>query len=165
MNRLVVYYSLSGTTRTVATALAQELGADIEELRCDRYSPGFWGYLRAGYDSWRGKLPDLEPLSHTPSEYGLVVLGGPIWSWHPSTPIRAFLQQESAGLPDVAFFLTQGGSAAERALRELEQLARQAPQGKLVVREADVKTEKFASAISSFAASLKASEDTEPRQP
>jgi flavodoxin len=57
MKTLVPYYSLSGTTRTVATQLAGDLGADIEEIRCKRYLPGFWGYLRAAYDSARGNLP------------------------------------------------------------------------------------------------------------
>ena len=76
MKTLVVYYSLSGTTRAVATALAKELGADLEEIRCKRYAPGFSSALRAGYDSWRGNLPPIEPLSRAPSRYGLVVVGG-----------------------------------------------------------------------------------------
>ncbi len=114
MRALVIYYSLSGTTRAVATALAQVLGADVEEIRCARYSPGIWGALRAGYDSARGKLPAIAPLARTPSRYELVVIGGPIWAFHPATPVRAYLQQEKARLSTVAYFLTHGGSAGRR---------------------------------------------------
>ena len=78
MTVLVVYYSLYGNTCKVALALARDLGADVEELHCGRYSIGMHGFMRAGYDSWRGTLPVIEPLTHRPSEYELVVIAGPI---------------------------------------------------------------------------------------
>jgi flavodoxin len=154
MTTLVVYYSLSGNTRTVATALAQRLGADIEEIRCSRYTRSFSGFLRACYDSWRGYLPQLEPLQDAPSRYDLVVVGGPIWAWHPAPPVRAFLRQEASRIPAMAFLLTHGGAAAQQSLREMEQLAGQAPTATLVVREVDIKNGGFEAALSSFASTL-----------
>jgi flavodoxin len=155
MRALVVYYSLTGTTRAVATALANELGADVEEIRCSRYAPGLWGALRAGYDGMRGKLPPIALPAHTPSPYELVVIGAPIWAFHPARPIRTYLQQQRGQLPTVAFLLTHGGSAAEQALREMERLAERRPTATLVVREADVKSGKFTSAVASLAAALR----------
>lgn len=155
MRALVVYYSLSGTTRTVATALAKELGADLEEIRCGRFSIGFWGFLRAARDSWKGTLPPIEPLTHVLSDYDLVVVGGPIWAWHPAPPVRAFLRQEASRLSGVAFLLTHGGSAAPQSLAEMQQLARRTPLATLVVRAADVVQGKFGAAVSSFAATLR----------
>jgi hypothetical protein len=160
MKALIVYYSLSGTTRSVAAALARELAADIEEIRCSRYSPSIWGAIRAGYDSWKGNLPAIEPLSRAPSQYEVVVIGGPIWAFHPATPVRTYLRQESPRLPAAAFFLTHGGSAAQRSLREMELLAGQPPKATLVVREADVKAGTFGSAVSSFASALREGETT-----
>ena len=160
MKALVVYYSLSGNTRTVATALAGDLAADIEELRCNQYSPGFWGYLRACYDSWKGNLPPIEVLAHAPSHYDLVTIAGPIWMFHPATPVRAYLKLERSQLPRVAFVLTHGGSAGERSLREMEEIAGKAPLATLVVREMDVKAQRFASALSSFEAKLQSAEAT-----
>ena len=154
MKVLVVYYSLSGNTRTVATALARDLDADVEELRCGRYKLGGWGFLRAGYDSWRGMLPPIEPLALRPSHYELVVIAGPIWAFHPATPIRAFLNQHRTELRRVAFLLTHGGSAGERSLREMEEIAGRAPVAALVVTEADIKTQTFAGALSTFVAKL-----------
>jgi len=156
MKTLIVYYSWSGWTRTVATALAKELAADIEEIRCTRYVPGFWGRLKAIGDGWRGYLPPIPPLSHEPSRYDLVAIGGPIWVFHPATPVQSFLRQHSSTLRKVAFFLTHGGSAGEKSLREMEALAGKVPVDRLVVRDIDIKNGSFVRALSSFAAALQA---------
>jgi flavodoxin len=155
MRTLVVYYSLAGTTRTVATELAKELSADIEEIRCDRYRPGFAGFVKAGYDSWAGRLPPIAKPARMPSRYDLVVIGGPVWAMHAATPVRAYVQQETGQLPSLAFFLTCGGSPTAKALREMESLAGSAAQATLTVREADVKSGAFRSALSGFAATLR----------
>jgi len=95
MSILIAYYSLTGTARAVATALALDLGAELEEIRCTRYALGLRGFLRACHESWAGKLPTIEPLQHVPSRFDMVVLGGPIWAWHASTPVRAFLPRKA----------------------------------------------------------------------
>ena len=154
MSTLIVYYSLSGNTRTVSTALAKQLGADIEEISCPRYTGGFWGFLKAAGDSWKGRLPAIRPLLLDPSRYGLVIVAGPIWAFHPSTPLRAFLQQYAGELRDVAFVLTHGGSAGEQSLRQMEQLVGKPPVARLTIREADIKSGKFHLAVSALAASL-----------
>ncbi len=160
MKTLIVYYSWSGWTRLVAVALAGELGADIEEIRCGRYSPGFWGRMRAILDGWQGDLPQIEPLSHLPSSYDLVVIGGPIWVFRPATPLQSFLRQESSKLPEVAFFLTHGGSAGKQSLREMQTLAGKAPVGTIVIRDIDIKNGTFVRAVSSFAESLRGSKES-----
>jgi hypothetical protein len=124
---LVVFYSLTGTTRRVAQALAAELGAGLEEIRCPKYRPGFFGFWQAGYASWRGKIPEIEPPEHKPSDYDLVVVGGPVWGWNACTPVRAYLMREAARLPAVAFLVTVGGAGFERALATMEALAGRKP--------------------------------------
>jgi menaquinone-dependent protoporphyrinogen IX oxidase len=156
MKTLVLYYSLSGTMRTVAASLARDLGADVEEIRCPRYRPGVWGAVRAAYDSWADRLPAIEPLTHTVSAYDLVVVGGPIWASRPATPVRACLRREAGRLSSVAFVLTLGGNEADKAFREMEALAGLPPRATLAVREGDVKAGQFASAVRAFAGSLQA---------
>jgi flavodoxin len=60
---LVLFYSLTGTTRRVAQALAAELGAGLEEIRCPKYRFGFW---QAGYASWRSKIPETSAVRLRP---------------------------------------------------------------------------------------------------
>jgi hypothetical protein len=115
----VVYYSLTGSTSAVAVPLAKELGADIEEIQCDRYVPSIRGYLRAGYDSSKANTPHIGLLAHNPSNYGHVAVARPIWAHHPATPLRAFLREFQTQLTQVALILTYGGSGAEQSLREM----------------------------------------------
>jgi flavodoxin len=155
MKTLVVYYSLSGMTRAVAAQLAQELGADIEEMRCTRYRMSSWGFTRAAFDSWADRLPKIDAVKHDASRYDLVAIGGPMWASRAATPVRAYLRQEAGGLPNVALFLTHGGAAPDRAFREMEALAARAPLGTLIVPEKDVKAGQFDTAVRSFAATLR----------
>ncbi len=157
MTALIVYFSLSGMTRRVATALAKALAADIEDFSCRRYSSGIWGRIKAGFESWSGRLPVIEPLGHVPANYDLAVVGGPVWAFHAATPVRAFLRQEASRFKKVAFFVTHGGSGAQRSLWELALLADQEPTATLVVRGVDITTRRFGQAVSSFAAQLQKS--------
>ena len=157
MRTLVVFYSLTGTTRSVADALAVELGADLEEIRCAKYRRGFFGFWQAGYASWRGKIPEIGPSEHDPSDYELVVLGGPVWGWNAATPVRAYLMREAARLPAVAFFVTVGGVGFEQALATMEALAGQKSVATLALRTEDFKLGKDRTALASFAAALRRS--------
>lgn len=70
MRTLVIYYSRTGTTRKVAQALADMLGADTAEIRCERYGVGGLGYIRAAYDSVRGARPAIVIPTAVESDYG-----------------------------------------------------------------------------------------------
>ncbi|MEZ5817654.1 MAG: NAD(P)H-dependent oxidoreductase [Hyphomicrobiaceae bacterium] len=139
MRTLVLFYSLTGTTRTAATALARELGADIEEIRCDRYQTGFWGFWRAAADSWRKRRPAIHALAHDPARYDAVVLAGPIWAFSPAPPLLAVIDRERLRLPKVAWLLTHGGSAGERSLALLNEVFGRKAVAAVVIKEKDVK--------------------------
>jgi len=155
MRALVVCYSLTGTTGRVARALADALGAELEEIRCPRYRPGLLGSLRAGHDSWRNRIPEIEAPAHDPAQYGLVVVGGPVWAWNACTPVRAYLTRTAARLPAVAFFATAGGAGFERAFATMQALAGKKPAATLALAAEHFKQGKDPAAIAAFAAELR----------
>ena len=155
MRTLVVFYSLSGNSRTVGEAIASALSADVEEIRCDRYRPRILDALKAAYDGWSGKLPAIGVPQRSPTDYDLVVVGGPIWAWHAATPVGPYLRQLTGQFRNVAFFLTHGGSPPDRAFGEMETLADATPQAVVAIRERDVKTRKFLPAVTSLVSALR----------
>jgi flavodoxin len=154
MRILVVYYSLSGTTRKLAEALANASGADIAEIRCPRYGRGISGFLMACYDSVMARLPDIETTA-TMRDYDLVLAGVPVWAGHIATPMRAFLGQGRGQSKRIAFFLTNAGSATERPFAEMGEIAGVRPEATLALRTGDILDDRYAAAVDTFVQSFK----------
>ena len=155
MRTLIVYYSLGGTTRKLAEALAKTLSADIAEVRCSRYGRGAVDFLKACYDSLMSRLPEIEVKHASLQTYDLVLVGGPIWAGHVATPIRTYLNSRRGQFKRMAFFSTSGGPASDRSLAEMADIAGATPLATLALRTSDVLEEKYAAAIDAFVRPLK----------
>ncbi|MEO9874949.1 MAG: hypothetical protein ABJM26_02240 [Anderseniella sp.] len=155
MRTLIIYYSRTGTTATIAKSLANRLDADTREISCDRYAGGILRYLLAGYDSVRGNLPEIEMTEFAAEQYDLVLIGTPIWTSHPALPIRTFLNRKPDLPLRVAVFLTHGGhSPAQTCIDELAELLPVPVEAKLTFNGAQVSGGRFADDVSDFAGEL-----------
>jgi flavodoxin len=156
MRCLVVYHSLSGNTRKVAEQAAKHLGADIAEVRTSRYRPGVLGFLRAGHDSWAGRLPPIEVGGGSAETYDFVLVMAPVWVGRASTPIRAYLEQNRGKLRSAAFLLTCGNSAPPRAFEEMSRLSGVKAEAVFSLRERDIKAQaELPPAVTSFLSAVK----------
>jgi flavodoxin len=113
---LVLYYSRSGHTRKAAEEIATALGADIEELKDNSNRGGPIGFLKSGREARAGATVTLEPLSHDPSAYDVVVVGTPVWASTMSSPVRTLLSGDAVREVKVAWFCTAG--ATSRSMHE-----------------------------------------------
>lgn len=154
MRTLIVYYSRSGTTRIVAMALAKLLGAELAEIRCDRYQRGIVSYLRAGHDSIKGRLPDIEVPPAVNQPWEMMIVAAPLWAGHAATPIRRFLAGDRK-LPDkLGLLLTRGGSSPEAAFAEMQAQLPAPARAKLALRAKDIQADASADSLRAFAAEL-----------
>jgi hypothetical protein len=135
---LVVHYSLGGNTRRLARAIAEALGADVEEIRERVDRRGIVGYLRCGIEVLLEASVEIERPKRDPADYDLVVVGSPVWVSSVSTPVRTYLWLERERLPAVAFFVTLGGMGSDRAFGLMREIAGKAPVATLAVREAEL---------------------------
>ncbi len=155
MKTLIVYYSRTGTTRRLASALADALHADVTEIKCDRYGSGALRYLRAGYDSVRGNLPPIDIPETRYADYDLVLLGAPIWTSYPALPLRALLAGKPRLPSRVGLFLTYGGhSAAAPAQAMVDALLPQPVAAVLAVKADHVVGAELAARIADFVRQL-----------
>ena len=78
---LVLYYSETGTTKTVAQELQRQLGADIESIEAvEPYSGNFQETIqRSSRERESGQTPALKPLKKKIADYDIIFLGYPIW--------------------------------------------------------------------------------------
>jgi flavodoxin len=141
MNRpriLVVYFSRSGYTRTLARRIAELSGGDLEEIQEPHGRRGWRGYVRSLVEAVTGQATAIAPGDRRPADYDLVVVGTPVWASSVSSPVRAYLLEHRGQLRQVAFFLTQGGHEHRRVFRQMETAALRAPVAALAMRDGEL---------------------------
>ena len=155
MRSLVVYYSRTETTATLARAVAEALGADVEELVDTVPRAGGRGFLRSLRDAAGRRSTTIEPVRADLAAYDLVVVGTPDWGGAVAAPVRAFLGEHGRRLQRVAFFLTDGESDHDKVFRDMAGLAGKQPAATLGVPHADVERGDYPERVEAFAASLR----------
>lgn len=153
---LVVHYSRTGHTRRVAQEIAATLRADVEEIVDPEDRMGILAYFRSGWEAFSGREAGIREPLKDPAGYDLVIVGTPVWNWSLSTPVRAYLarRQQRLARPPVAFFLTHGGSGAQRVFGQMEELLGKAPLDVMAVREVELVNGRYHEKIRSFTESL-----------
>ena len=158
MNAVVVYYSRTGTTKSVAHAVAQKLGCETKEITDLKSRAGVMGYLTGGKDAVSKKLTQISEEKTKSEEYDLYILGTPVWGSNPCPAIRTFITQNKNKIKKVALFCTAGGKNTSNTLSEMELLVGSAPLATLSLQTTEVKKNLFSEKVDSFVKYLKTSE-------
>ena len=161
---LVVYYSRTGTTREVARAIRDELGADVERIADRKRRRGVAGYLQAGFDALRQRSAVIGPMNTDPGDYDLVIVGTPIWNASVTPAVRAYLEANRERLRRVAFFCTASGVGRARVFRQMEAICGKAPLATLMVTADEVRDGDFA-AVHAFVSALTSGSVAPPTRP
>jgi flavodoxin len=92
---LICWYSKSGMTKRVVDVLAKQLGdrAVIYEVKTDIDYQGFGGTVKVLWHAVTGRAKDQHIVGETPSlsDFGTIVIAGPVWGYKVSSPIAKFL--------------------------------------------------------------------------
>lgn len=154
---LVVAYSRTGTTLKLARRIAQALGADLEVLQDVKSRAGWLGYLRSGYEATKGRSGAIRPVREDPSLYDLVILGTPVWSARPATPMLTYLREHGEAIGQAAFFCTMGGTGAERVFAQMRAALPGEPVATLALTQRAVKANGLGPQIEGFVDTLRRS--------
>jgi len=89
MRLCIVFHSETGHTKAVADYVAKVLGADLIRVKdCARYN-AVTRYLIGASCAHRGDKATIEPDTIDVTPYDLIVIGSPVWAWHPTPAINA----------------------------------------------------------------------------
>ena len=118
---LVLYYSQTSNTKTVAHEIATRLDADIEEIAMvEPYDTAFQATIeRCMADREKGILPEIKPLASDLTKYDVIFLGYPVWFGTFAPPVDAFLSQVDLSGKKVVPFCTFGSGGLESSIKDL----------------------------------------------
>ena len=118
---LVLYYSLTSNTKTVAQEIATRLDADIEEITLvEPYDTAFQATIdRCKADREKGILPEIKPLKANIADYDWIFIGYPIWFGTYAPPIASLLDKIDLSGKFVVPFCTFGSGGLESSTKDL----------------------------------------------
>ncbi len=118
---LVLYYSLTSNTKTVAQEIATRLDADIEEITLvEPYDTAFQVTIdRCKADREKGILPEIKPLKANIADYDWIFIGYPIWFGTYAPPIASLLDKIDLSGKFVVPFCTFGSGGLESSTKDL----------------------------------------------
>ena len=119
---LVLYYSLTGTTESVAQELQKALNADMESIEMETPYTGSYEEVvkQVGKEREAGELPKLLPLQADLSKYDTIFLGYPIWYGTYARPITALVEQNDFQGKHIVAFCTFGSGGLETSIEHLK---------------------------------------------
>jgi flavodoxin len=108
--KLVLYYSETGSTKTVAEELQKQLNADIEAIEAVKpYSGNFQETMQRGQREMQsGETPALKPLKSKIADYDVIFLGYPIWFGTYAMPIATLVKANDFAGKTIVPFCTFG---------------------------------------------------------
>ena len=118
---LVLYYSQTSNTKTVAQEIAKRLNADIEEIALvEPYDTAFQATIdRCKADREKGILPEIKPLKSNVADYDWIFIGYPIWFGTYAPPIASLLEKVDLSEKWVVPFCTFGSGGLESSSKDM----------------------------------------------
>lgn len=119
---LVVYYSQTRATESVALEIQEQLGADIEAIEMENPYDGDYDatIARCLKERETGELPAVKPLKANIADYDLVMIGYPVWFGTCALPVLSLTQTEQFEGKKVVTFCTFGSGGLQSSTADLK---------------------------------------------
>jgi len=130
LKALVVYYTRSGNTETVANTLHELVGGDIIKIETVVPYPADYNSVLAEVreELNNGTLREISTVVENIDQYDIIFIGHPIWHSHVPPAAQTFVANHQFAGKLIAPFCTHGGSGIAQSRADI---TRHAPQATL----------------------------------
>lgn len=115
MKAIVVYYSLTGKTKSIAEGLAKELGCETKQIEEVKKRSIVGAYILGAFTAMRGKVSEIRPLDIDMQAYDTVVIATPVWASSPVPAINAFVANTSFKNKNTVFIISSASGDDSKA--------------------------------------------------
>lgn len=127
-NALVVYFSATGNTRTLAEKIAAAAESELYEIiPVEPYTSADLNYntdsSRANRELNTDARPEIETMDIEIAAYDVIMLGYPIWWGQCPPPVRTFLDTYDLSGKTIMPFCTSGSSGISGSLQKIQELS------------------------------------------
>lgn len=114
MVAVIVYHSETGQTRLVAEQVATKTGSVLIPVHDQAQYNAITRYLVGARSARNGERANIDQVKIDTSPYEGIVVGSPVWAWHPTPAINAAVEalEGCKGKPGIVF-ATSGGMPGE----------------------------------------------------
>jgi len=125
---LIVFFSWSGNTRSIARQIHEKVGGDLVELELVRpYSSNYNTCLdEAKRDQERAARPELKTRIENIAQYDTILIGYPNWWATIPMPIATFLDQYDLSGKTILPFCSHGGGRLGQSVSDITKMEPQA---------------------------------------
>lgn len=122
-NILVLYFSMTGNTQSVAEIIQDQVGGDIVKLETEQEYPSDYDELLdfAQNELSENARPKLKTSIENINDYDVIFLGYPIWWGDMPMPVYSFLDEYDLSGKTIAPFVTHGGSGLSSTPEKIKQ--------------------------------------------
>ena len=120
---LILYYSQTSNTATVAEEIFSMIHADSEEIvPQEPYDGDFRQTIeRCLKEREEGTVPEIQPISSDLSDYDILFLGYPVWFGTYAPPIAGLLKSVNLDGKKIVPFCTFGSGGLDSSVRDLRE--------------------------------------------
>lgn len=106
MKDLVIYYSWTGHTKTVASVIAEAVNGELVEIEETKARKKGIGFIVAVFQGLCGLKSKIREVNFTPDRYNRLFLGTPIWAGKVTPAVNAYLANHSLTNKKIYLFFT-----------------------------------------------------------
>ena len=138
---LIVYYSFTNNTHTIATELQSQTGADLLRIEpaeedldyaANNYAIGsaLIQAIRNAPDD-AASYPAIKPTNINPADYDTIIIGAPLWWSNMAAPLQTFLFQHGSQMKgkNIALIVSSASSGISGVETDMRRLV---PEGNII---------------------------------